>query len=313
MNAPSIVSRSDIPAAKRIGRHRIAGGGAARGGQQRDLGRRVEAEAEEQPEGVHVPRLAHGARGLAVDPRHGAAALELALERPLVEGAVAHAQEDAQHRHQDDQVQDPDQQQERAGDRGPDDPGRLVQRRVAAGDRPAEAAHAEREAGGEQEHHRGVPEGEEEPDAQRPLPLAHELARRVVDRPDVVGVEGVAHAERVGGDAHAHAEDPRADAQVLRGDEPEQQREARDVQAQDDRREHRGAPPLRGAERARDAPEPSPSCAHPGDPRHPGGHRTRGRSQLQTVAGRTAAGRLGPPSILDGEVHRGKELHVDRR
>ena len=72
-----------------------------------------------------------------------------------------------------------------------------------------------------------VAEREEEPDAQRPLAVAHQLARRVVDRADVVGVEGVAHAERVGGDADADAEDAAPELQVLRRDEAEEQPEAR--------------------------------------------------------------------------------------
>ena len=69
-------------------------------------------------------------------------------------------------------------------------------------------ADAEVEQHGEDEHHRRVPKREEEPDAQRPLALVDELAGRVVDGRDVIGVEGVAHPERVG-------EDPRADAEEL--------------------------------------------------------------------------------------------------
>ena len=66
-----------------------------------------------------------------------------------------------------------------------------------------------------------VAEREEEPHAERPLAVAHQLARRVVDRADVVGVEGVAHAERVGRDADADAEDAASELQVLRRDEAE--------------------------------------------------------------------------------------------
>ena len=92
-----------------------------------------------------------------------------------------------------------------------------------------------------------VPEREEEADAQRPLAVAHQLARGVVDGADVVGVEGVAHAERVGRDADADAEDAGAELEVLRRDEAEQEAEADDVQGDDDEGEHPGAPPLRAA------------------------------------------------------------------
>ena len=50
----------------------------------------------------------------------------------------------------------------------------------------------------------------------------------------MVGVEGVAHAERVGRDADADAEDAGAELEVLRCDEAEQEAEADDVQGDDD-------------------------------------------------------------------------------
>ena len=64
MNAPSIVSSSDMPGGEqdRQAQDRVerqaAGGGRAGGREQRDLGRGVEAEAEQEAERVHVPRLA---------------------------------------------------------------------------------------------------------------------------------------------------------------------------------------------------------------------------------------------------------------
>src|SRR5262249_28422208 len=56
----------------------------------------------------------------------------------------------------------------------------------------------DRETGGQREDDRRVAEREEEADAQRALAVLEELAGRVVDRCDVVGVEGVAQTERVG-------------------------------------------------------------------------------------------------------------------
>ena len=78
----------------------------------------------------------------------------------------------------------------------------------------------------EREHDRRVPEREPEADAQRALALAHQLAGRVVDRGDVVGVERVAQPERVGGDADPDRERAgRPEVVVARRDECEQRRE----------------------------------------------------------------------------------------
>ncbi len=60
MNDPSIESIRLMPAANRIGRHRIAyhgrsrPGGAAGEHQQRDLGRGVEAETEQHADRIHL-------------------------------------------------------------------------------------------------------------------------------------------------------------------------------------------------------------------------------------------------------------------
>ena len=73
--------------------------------------------------------------------------------------------------------------------------------------------------------------GEPEADAQGPLALAHELARRVVDRRDVVSVERVAQAEGVGRDPQAQAKHPaRVQGVMVWHHGEEQDREADDVQ-----------------------------------------------------------------------------------
>ncbi len=46
-------------------------------------------------------------------------------------------------------------------------------------------------------------EREEEADADRPLALLHQLARHVVDRRDMVGIDGVAQTERIGQESGA--------------------------------------------------------------------------------------------------------------
>ena len=111
-----------------------------------------------------------------------------------------------------------------------------------------------REPDREQEDDRRVAEREEEADAQRPLAVAHQLARGVVDRADVVGVEGVAHAERVGRDADADAEDAACRARRCCGaTKPSSRPKPTTCSATIDEGEPAGAPPLGRRERARDA------------------------------------------------------------
>ena len=124
--------------------------------------------------------------------------------------------------------------EERPRDARPDQAGDRVQGRAVVLDRTGQRLDAEREQQREHEDHRRVPEREEEADAERPLALLHELARGVVDGRDVVGVEGVAHAQRVGREPDAGGEGAAgAEAEVVRDDDPEEQAEADDVQADD--------------------------------------------------------------------------------
>ena len=56
---------------------------------------------------------------------------------------------------------------------------------------------------GQADDHGRMAQGEEEPDAERPLAPLHQVAGGVVDGRDVVGVEGVAQPEAVGQTAGA--------------------------------------------------------------------------------------------------------------
>jgi len=90
-------------------------------------------------------------------------------------------------------------------------------------DGAVQPADAEVEGNGEDKDDRGVAEGEEVADAERPFAVGDELAGGVVDRRDVVGIERMAHAERVGEDAGAEPEDlGAADVQVRGGCGPQQ-------------------------------------------------------------------------------------------
>ena len=137
-----------------------------------------------------------------------------------------------------DQVEDPDDEQERARDQRARPGRRLVQREPSFSTAPLSPRTPIVTRTPSTKTIVEWPEREEEADAERPLPLAHQLARRVVDRPDVVGVEGVAQPERVGGDADPEPEDPaRPEAVVVGHHHGEQDEEADHVQPADHRRE----------------------------------------------------------------------------
>ena len=122
-----------MPAANRIGRHedRVPGqpgaGGAAGDHEQRDLGRGVEAEAEEHADRVHLLRLVTVFVEPPEEAVHEAAAVELLLERLLVVAAALHLPEDLDDPDEDHDVQRGDHVEERAGDERADPAGDLVQ------------------------------------------------------------------------------------------------------------------------------------------------------------------------------------------
>ena len=83
---------------------------------------------------------------------------------------------------------------------------------------------------------------EEEPDPERPLSLREELARAVVDRGQVVGVERVPQAERVG--EGAEPRDHRMGARVVEDEPP-----AGEMEEHDGASEPSEPPPLFAGER----------------------------------------------------------------
>ena len=137
---------------------------------------------------------------------------------------------------------------------GPITPVSLVQQGSVVGHLAGQALDPPREQRSQHEHDRRVTQREEESDAERPLTVAHQLAGRVVDRGDVVGVEGVPHAERVCRDPDSEAEHGAvAEGELRRHDESEQQPEADDVERGDGGEQTGGPPPLGGRQRVLDA------------------------------------------------------------
>ena len=91
-------------------------------------------------------------------------------------------------------------------------------------------------------------QGEEEPDAERPLAIVDQLPRRVIDGGDVVGVESVAHAERKCQHASAESEEARFRDVVVMSDGGRQHSPTQDVEP-DDGQDHPAHPqPLLGGE-----------------------------------------------------------------
>ncbi len=234
------MSSSDIPAAKSNGsgedggERQVLAGGAGGEGEQADLAGGIETQPEQHAEREHLP-----ARVDAVaEPLEDAAAHQAAVEQPrfeplLVEIAAAHVAEDPDHVHEHDQVEDADREQERPRHAGADRSTPVLER----GNAGPQGRRGDTDAGGEGEHDARVPEREEEPDPERLLAVLAELARRVVDRGDVVGVERVPQAERVSeraepdeGGARARVVDEQAPAgEVEGGDRAAEEREATPV------------------------------------------------------------------------------------
>ena len=124
----------------------------------------------------------------------------------------------------------------------------LLKAGVAVGDRAVDGLLREHDPDADRDHDCRVAEREEEADAERPLSLVHQLAGGVVDRRDVVSIEGVAQSERV---RQARDADPEA-LVVGWNDEQHEDREPDDVQGEY-RGEHRaGANPLPWREGPRD-------------------------------------------------------------
>src|SRR5579862_472111 len=207
------------------------GGDAGGDRKQPDLARGVEPEPEQHAERIGLPARGDPARELADEEAvHEAAVLQPPLELRLVELAALEAEEDADDVDQDEQVEDADDPEERPGDACADVAAVVPEGR----DLRVDGLGGNREPGREREHDRRVSEREEETDTDGTLLLLEQLARRVVDCGDVVGVEGVPEAERV----REHAQ-PRQ--RGVRARIPGKEAPAEAVQEEHDREEAREA------------------------------------------------------------------------
>ena len=178
------------------------GSGRGGGGQQQDLGGGVKADPEDEPDEEHVPGLGDRAHERTEEPPHDAAGLQFPLELRLVEPACPQAAEYPDDPGQHDHVEGGDQVEEAGRQRGAYHSADALVSRAGVDDRTEHRLGRDAQADADHDDDRGVAEGEEEPRAERPFLVGHELARGVVDRGDVIGVECVPGTERPGRERH---------------------------------------------------------------------------------------------------------------
>lgn len=101
-------------------------------------------------------------------------------------------------------------------------------------ERLGEGPNAQRQSQRDGEDDRRVTEGEPGADGDGPLALLQQLPRRVVDRRDMVGVEGVPRPEQIGGQADPKSERRCAGARMSGRNDGEERTPADDVEQRDE-------------------------------------------------------------------------------
>src|SRR5579875_446877 len=169
-----------------------SGGGNA---QEADLGRRVEAEAEEKAERIHVPAPADQPEERAEETPEEAATGEQKVEVVLDQApAPSHPSEAAIDTGEDDEIGERDGKEEEHGNRGADEAAKILE----GGEASLHGARSEGDGGGGERHHGRMAEREIESGGDWSLSLLHKLAGDVVDGGDVIGIDGVAQPEAIG-------------------------------------------------------------------------------------------------------------------
>jgi hypothetical protein len=121
---------------------------------------------------------------------------------------------------------------------------------VLVEDRLDDTANSKRQQQCQGKHHARMPQREPKSDRQGAVAAPHQPPRGVVDRRDVIGVEGMPHAQHISGKPDADAEHLRAVTQMLRDDDGKQDGPADNVQGRDasHHAEQRSPSPNLGAE-----------------------------------------------------------------
>ena len=190
----SVVSIKVMPAVNKAGKTRIdqidrpCEACVAEMPKQAHFGRRVEAEAEQDAERIHLPAPLDQPKEAAKQAPKQAAIGEHEVEVFLDEPAAAlDGLEGPPHRDEDDDVRDRDGEQEQRRDQRADNAAKALER--------IEATLKRRRGDGDGDRQRDddgrVAKREKQSDPDGPAAFLHELAGHIVDRRDVVGVEGV--------------------------------------------------------------------------------------------------------------------------
>ena len=231
--------------------------------EQGDFAGSVESETEEGAEGIHLPWCVDPPGVAAEESIHQSAAVELALELRVVVLPLSHFPGDPDDGDQHEEIEQADEVEKGPRDRRTNDPGPFVKCRGVVSHGSVKGTDPEVQHQREEEDDRRVPEREEVSDAERPLAVLDQLARRIVYRRDVVGVEGVAHAERVGEDPCPEAEDFGLVDVVVPARRGGQQSPTQDVQPEDAEGHRADAGPLPRREAVTDPRQSRPWVSHP--------------------------------------------------
>src|SRR6266704_6284912 len=167
---------------------------------QGDFRRGVESEPEENPYGEDVPRFPDESEQRAEQAVQDAPLVQQYLQLGRVQLLVTFVQLDEHPVDADDDqdVHQADDDQEGGGDRKPDDLARALDRRVGDNHpRPDD------ERDGQDEDDRRVPKRKPGAHGERTLPILEQFPRRVVDGDDVVRIDPVPQAERVGDESES--------------------------------------------------------------------------------------------------------------
>jgi len=199
---PSVVSTKTIPHVNISGKIRIVQIGTVDDTptptliDQGDLGRSIESEPEKDADREDVPRFPDDSEERAEQAVQDAPLVQELLQFGRVELLIPFLQFDkhAVDAHDDQDVDQANDDQERAGDREPDDRARALDRRELGDDHP----RRDDQRDGQDEDDRRVAEGKPRAHRERTLPVLEQFPRRVVDGHDMIRIHPVTQAERVG-------------------------------------------------------------------------------------------------------------------
>ncbi len=166
-----------------------------RNAEQAHFGRGVEAEAEQDAKRIHLPatldQTEKAAEQASEQPAIGEHQVEVFLDEPA---PALDGLERPPHRGEDDDVGDRDGEQKQRRHQGSDDAAKALERIETT----LQFGRCDRDCDGQRDDDCRVAEREKQADPDRPAAFLHQFAGHVVDRRDVIRVEGVPQAKTIG-------------------------------------------------------------------------------------------------------------------